>query len=230
MSTTTTRGRNNNSSRNNNNGRRYKWVKPGLDPINKTTAILAREVANEISKNLRDNTTELALGILLENPVENPSNLLFELIKVYTFQESALQYFPNAVRLSPSRSHVLVNVVRSNHDRSRNYFARRAADLAKIPVDIVQTATNIAVAYNTGVVKEGEVWYPPEFVSVAEQQVPLLQLLVVIFTNERLFPSYIEGQRPSFSLISFTSVPGTELFANIYESFLLHSTEENVCD
>lgn len=215
-----------------NNNRRYKWIKSGISPEGKTAGVLAREVAQHTNNALRGNKKEFSIGIILESPaLMVNSNILFELIKVYIFEESAQHYFPNSVRFSPSRGHVLMNVVESDKDRSRNYFARRAADLASIPLEVVQTATNLSVAYNVGASKNGESWYPPQFVSMNESTLPLIQLLTVIFTNERVFPVWAESSSSDttsqcLKLLPFNPSEGSQLFARLYEHHLLHGEEQ----
>lgn len=204
--------------------RRISWTNFTGEVQFDSPCVLAKQIAQLVLSARRDRSS--TVGVIFEDVVHvDQEAILFELIKVYVFETSDQQHFANSVRFSPSKRHVIVNVVDVHPNKTRNYFTRKAADCANIPLEVVQTATNLSVSYNVGVVKEGDIWYPPSFVALSESQLPLLQLLTIIFTNERIFPVVSEDQEGRLKLLPFNPTSGTILVAKLYENYLLQSAE-----
>lgn len=212
---------------------KWKWIRPGILTTGKSSKLLAEEISRSISSTILvtsgqyPNRKEYSFGVILESSLTQTMvdyNVLIELIKIYTFNKTAHRFFPNSIHLSPSKSHILVNIVESDINRSRNYFARRAADIANIPQNIVWTATNISVAFNVGAVHLGGQWDTPTLHVESDTTVLLLQLLTIIFTNEKACPIIVESVREgvtSFKLVPVDVSEAMVLFSSLYEALLI---------
>lgn len=185
----------------------------------------AQEVSSFLVQQSRGKAGTFSVTFLQPMPNCEASTLefIYELVKAYTFERSQYKLFTRSVRLFESRRQMLVDLVDSEPLRSRNYFARRAADTAQIPMDVVHIATHISVAVDTGAIHfpSGDWWYPPSFTILHAENVPLLQLLTVIFTHERVFPVCdLEGPVPRIKLVPFDTLSGAKLFVRMYEHYL----------
>lgn len=202
---------------------RRKWIPGVIDHSTLSPAGLAREISNRyIFYNSGFNEGIIAsTGFKMHQPLPDCHEIdcMLELIKVMIFDQSDQQLFPKSVRLSKTRLQIFLDIVQSDHDRTRNYFARRTADLAKISKEVVQTATSLSVAFNTGALQIDSVWYIPPITELKEDDIPLLQLLTMIFTHEKVFPSIEDNRR--VKLIPFPIFTSTLFCARLYEYYLL---------
>jgi hypothetical protein len=193
-----------------------------------TPSSFAQEVSSFIIQQSRGKAGSLLVTFLQIVPDSQASTLefIYELIKVYTYEKSQYKLFTRSIRLFVSRKQLLVELVDSDPLRSRNYFARRAADTAQIPTDVVHMATHISVAVDTGALPfpSGDWWYPPSFTVLNAENVPLLQLLTIIFTHERVFPvCSLDGSTLRIKLESFDTNSGAKLFGRLFEHYLLQN-------
>lgn len=155
------------------------------------------------------------------------SEVFTEIIKIHVFIASYQKLFARSVHISKHHNQVLVDIVDSEPDRSRNYLARKAGDAAKIPYDIVQIATAFSVAFNAGALPMESAWYPPVPIKFPFdiQRGHMFQLLVIIFTLERVFPVWdIDPNGHWFVKIHpFNVISGGVFFGGMYEHYLVAS-------
>lgn len=202
------------------------WLRFSTDPATLSPAQIARDAAGRCVESMsRRRNTSFGLNLRSPLPDTPETTGLLELIKVYSFLISNQTFFARSAKLSQNRKQILVDLVESDPDRTRNYFERRAADAAGIGLDVVQAATCLSVAFNTGVLTLNELWTPPAWFK--QEHLPTFQLLVTIFTYEATIPVSEEGSH-QLRLVQFDKVNGSTLFASMYEHYLLLGGAQNL--
>lgn len=203
-----------------------RWIKGmpenlnGL-PLNHLAAKVGMWVMNE-SKG-KPGSYGLNINSRIIDPSE--SEIFCEMVKIHVFLTSHQTLFAKGVRLSKRQNQVLLDVVMSNAERSRNYLARKAGDAVDIPHHIVQVATAYAFAFNTGVIGLNVVWYPPIAVTFPDEMTMgrMFQLLGIIFTLERVFPVWERDEHGHWRVIShpFDPCHAALFLGGMYEQGLM---------
>lgn len=195
------------------------WIRFGLDPSTIDPVSIAKEAATRVVFESRGNKGSFGLNLRSPLPQTFNTHKFAEIIKIYVYEASQHMLFAKSVRLSHSAKQIFIDLVKSEPDRSRNYFERKITEVVAIQHPIVQAATNFSVSVNTGVVHLNSYWFLPESFEPSAENITLFQLLCVIFTHEKVFPVWSNNN--SFYVSVFDSIAGSTFFAKLYEHYLL---------